>query len=631
MCGIVGVAAVAAWTDRPPLAAMRDAMRHRGPDDEGEWWSPDGRVGLGFRRLSIIDLSPAGHQPMVTGDGELALVFNGEIYNFAELREELVGRGHLFRSRSDTEVILEAYRAWGTACVARLRGMFALALYDVRRGRLLLARDRAGEKPLFYALAGGRLRFASELKALFADAAVPRVMDASALDAYLAFGYVPGEACLLDGVAKLAAGSQATFDLGTGRLETSRYWALPGPPARGPVDETALEEELELLLETSVREQLVADVPVGVLLSGGVDSSLVVAMAARASSTPVRTFTITFPGHGSFNEGPYARLVAEHFGTDHYELIAEPATLDLLPALVHQYDEPIADSSMLPTFLVSRLVRSHCTVALGGDGGDELFGGYTLYQVAMAQQALRRWIPGLLRQAVGKAGGWLPVGLLGRTYLQTLALDPLEAVARTGLYFDRPTRTAVCPLVRGLALSARGESYRVHSAAGVDTTLQRLTRADFSSYLCDDILVKVDRASMLSSLEVRAPFLDQRIIEFAFGRVPDDLRTTLRGRKILLRRLARRLLPPALDINRKQGFSIPLAAWFRGDWGRYLREVLRGAPPELLNGVAVDRLFSGQRRGLNNGQRLFALAMLELWRREYGIEVPDIHTAAVGG
>lgn len=623
MCGIVGAVSVATWAERPPLAAMRDAMRHRGPDDEGEWWSPDGRVGLGFRRLSIIDLSPAGHQPMVTGDGGVVVVFNGEIYNFAELREDLMGRGHLFGSRSDTEVILEAYRAWGTACVARLRGMFALALYDVRRGRLLLARDRAGEKPLFYTLAGGRLRFASELKALLVDAAVPRVMDAAALDAYLAFGYVPGEACLLEGVAKLAAGSQATFDLGTGRFEISRYWALPEPPAKGPADETALEEELDMLLEASVREQLVADVPVGVLLSGGVDSSLVVAMAARASAAPVRTFTITFPGHGSYDEGPHARLVAQHFGTEHHELVAEPATLDLLPALVHQYDEPIADSSMLPTFLVSRLVRSHCTVALGGDGGDELFGGYTLYQVVMAQQQLGRLIPKSVRRLVGAAARRFPVGFRGRTYVQAIALDPLDAVAQTGIYFDESTRAAICPLLRGAGLRAPGESYRAHVAAGVEGTLQRLTRADFYSYLCDDILVKVDRASMLSSLEVRAPFLDQRVIEFAFGRVPDRLRATLWERKILLRRLAKRLLPSALDIDRKQGFSIPLAVWFRGDWGRYIESVLRGAPSALLDATAVDRLFAGQRRGLNNGQRLFALAMLELWRSEYGIDLPD--------
>jgi len=630
MCGIVGVASVRGWLEPPLLAAMRDAMRHRGPDDAGEWWSRDRRVGLGHRRLSILDLSPAGHQPMVACDGELALVLNGEIYNFSVLRAELSALGHQFRSQSDTEVILEAYRAWGPACIERLRGMFAFGLCDTRQRRLILARDRAGEKPLFYAAAGGQLRFASELKALLVDPSQPRVLNVASLDAYLAFGYVPGESCLIEGIAKLAPGCVATFDLETGHLATSRYWALPRPPSGPRPDEGELLKELELLLEASVREQLVADVPVGVLLSGGVDSSLVVAMAARASSTPVRTFTITFPGHGSLNEGPYARLVAEHFGTDHHELIAEPASLDLLPALVHQYDEPIADSSMLPTFLVSRLVRSRCTVALGGDGGDELFGGYTLYQVAMAQRALSRWLPGLLRQAIGKAAGWLPVGFRGRTYLQTLGLDSLEAVAQTGLYFDQSTRAALCPLVRGPGSQGRGESYRRFAATGVDTTVQRLTRADFASYLCDDILVKVDRASMLSSLEVRAPFLDQRIIEFAFGRVPDDLRTTLRGRKILLRRLARRLLPPALDIDRKQGFSIPLAAWFRGDWGRYLQEVLRGAPPELLNGAAVDRLISGQRRGLNNGQRLFSLVMLELWRREYGIEIPNVHAAAVG-
>ncbi len=630
MCGIVGVIATEPFKTRPPLAAMRDAMRHRGPDDAGEWWSVDGRVGLAHRRLSILDLSPLGHQPMVSDDAQLSIVFNGEIYNFAEIRTELEAKGHSFRSHSDTEVILAAYQAWGDACIARLRGMFALALYDVRQQRVLLARDRAGEKPFFYRHAHGHLRFASELKALLADPLVPRVLDAAALDAYLAFGYVPGEQCLVAGVRKLAAGSLAVFDIARGTLTSRTYWTLPAPPSEARVDEHELVERLETLLEASVREQLVADVPVGVLLSGGIDSSLVVAMAARVSSAPVRTFTITFPGHGVFDEGPYAQMVAKHFGTAHVELVAEPASIDLLPALVHQYDEPIADSSMLPTFLVSRLIRPHCTVALGGDGGDELFGGYHLYQVILAQQALRRRIPGILRRPLSAAAHRLPVGFRGRTYVQALSLDPITAIAQTGLYFDGATRARVSPLLARAGVTAPAEAFRSRVAAGVAGTLQQLTRADFASYMCDDILVKVDRASMLASLEVRAPFLDQRIIEFAFGSVPAHLRTSLHERKILPRRLAKRVLPATLDINRKRGFSIPLAEWFRGAWGTYIEGVLMSAPPALLDRAVIAELFAGQRRGLNNGQRLFALAMLELWRREYEIELPEPQVAAVG-
>ncbi len=623
MCGIVGVAATKAWEPRPPLPAMRDALRHRGPDDAGEWWSADGRVGFGHRRLAILDLSAAGHQPMLSADGALALTFNGEIYNFAELRAELTERGVRFRGHSDTEVVLAAYQAWGLDCLDRLRGMFAFALYDLAERRLVLARDRAGEKPLFYRLAGGRLHFASELKALFADPALPRVLDPGALDAYLAFGYVPGSACLVDGMAKLAPGSVLTFDLESGRSSVNRYWALPAPPtaAASPDD---LAAELEGLLATAVSEQLVADVPVGVLLSGGIDSSLVVALAARASRRPVRTFTISFPGHGAFDEAPYARLVADHFGTEHHELVAESASLDLLPALVHQYDEPIADSSMLPTFLVSRLIRPHCTVALGGDGGDELFGGYHLYQVGLAQDRVRRWLPSPVRHLIGRSAAQLPVGFRGRTYLQTVGLDPLEAVARSGLYLDAATRRRLSPLLAAARPDAPGERYRARAAAAVGGTLQRLTRADFASYLPDDILVKVDRASMLASLEVRAPFLDRRIVEFAFGRVPDRYRASVRHRKILPRLLAERVLPPTLDLSRKRGFSIPLAAWLRGEWGARITDALRAAPSALFAPAGVERLLEGQRRGLHNGQRLFALAFLALWREEHRIELPEV-------
>lgn len=605
-------------------------MRHRGPDDAGEWWSNDGRVGLAHRRLSILDLSPLGHQPMLSDDGRLAIIFNGEIYNFAELKVALEARGHRFKSHSDTEVILAAYREYGRDCIRMLRGMFAIALLDVEQQTLLLARDRAGEKPFFYSLHQGRLRFASELKALFADPDVPRVMDERALDAYLAFGYVPGEQCIIAGVKKLAPGTMATFSLKTGTLDTSRYWELPAPPASENVDEEELVNRLDALFEASVREQLVADVPVGVLLSGGIDSSLVVAMAARVSSRPVRTFTIAFPGHGVFDEGPYAKIVADHFGTEHHELVAEPASLDLLPELVHQYDEPLADSSMLPTFLVSRLIRPLCTVALGGDGGDELFGGYHLYQIMLAQQAVRRRIPGLLRRPLSAAAHRLPVGFRGRTYAQSIALDPLAAVAQTGLYFDERTRARISPMVRGKNINAPAESLRMALASGVDDTLQQLTRADFSSYMCDDILVKVDRASMLASLEVRAPFLDQRIIEFAFGSVPVHMRASVRERKILPRRLAKRLLPPALDLNRKRGFSIPIAEWFRGDWGRQMESVLYEAPKTLFDRQVVAGLFDGQRKGRHNGSRLFALAMLELWRREYNIDLPDMPPLKVG-
>ena len=367
MCGIVGIASNAPQTQRSWLAIGRDAMTHRGPDDAGEWWSAEGRVGLAQRRLSIIDLSPAGHQPMHDASGLLSIVYNGEIYNFADLRDELIAKGYSFKSHSDTEVILAAYREWGTDCLQRFNGMFAFALHDARQQIMFLARDRAGEKPLFYHQANGVLRFASELKALLVDTDLPRRIEPEALDCYLAMGYVPGERCMLQGFSKLPPAHALVFALQTGQSRLWRYWQLPElVTAQSPQDEMALLDELETLLEDAVRRQMVADVPVGVLLSGGVDSSLITAMAVRASSK-VQTFTIGFPGHGKLDETEHARLIARHFGTRHTELMAEEATADLLPRLARQFDEPMADSSMIPTFLVSQLVRQHCTVALGGE------------------------------------------------------------------------------------------------------------------------------------------------------------------------------------------------------------------------------------------------------------------------
>ena len=623
MCGIIGIASQTPISDIGWLAAGRDAMRHRGPDDAGEWWSADGRIGLGHRRLAIIDLSPAGHQPMQDASGELCIVFNGEIYNFADLRRELAAKGHALRSHSDTEVILAAYREWGTDCLSRLNGMFAFALYDGRQRQLFMARDRAGEKPLFYALANGALRFASELKGLMADPSLIRRIDPVALDCYLAMGFVPGERCMLQGVKKLPPAHALVFDLNNGQSRLWCYWHLPELDASAAVDqadEIALLDELEALLENAVYRQLVADVPVGVLLSGGVDSSLVTAMAVRATPK-VKTFTIRFPGYGQYDETEHARLIARHFGTEHVELDAGESTVDLLPLLARQFDEPVVDSSMIPTYLVSRLVREHCTVALGGDGGDELFGGYGHYsRLLWMQQKLRR-IPRNLRLPVAKAAeALLPVGFKGRNWLQGLEADLQGGLPLIASYFDRSTRRRLMAGQGAWELVA--ERIREQRIPKSTNLLQRATRMDFENYLAEDILVKVDRASMLSSLEVRAPLLDYRLTEFAFGRVPAHLKATATSRKVLLKKLTARILPPEFDQHRKQGFSIPLASWLQsGPWQAFFREVLLGSDNTLFSHKVVGKLLAGQTRGRANSERLFALVLFELWRREYQISM----------
>lgn len=624
MCGILGV--VSRQRDLNPdlLHAMRDTMRHRGPDGAGLWISVERDAALANRRLAIIDLSPAGRQPMSDHTGRLWVTFNGEIYNYLDLRKELQKRGHTFRTASDTEVILEAYRAWGTDCLSRLNGMFAFGLYDSAVRRLFLARDRAGEKPLYYRRVPGELAFASELKALMADPAFRCELDLHALEYYLTFGYVPGERCILKGVSKLSAGHAMTYDMNSDVLRVWRYWQLPEPPRRACESPDELIEELETLLGDSVRRQLIADVPVGILLSGGTDSGLVTAMAARVSSKPVKTFTISFPGYGVYDESLYARLVAKHFGTQHTELAAEPTTLEILPQLARQYDEPMADSSMVPMYLVSRLVRQHATVALGGDGGDELFGGYLHYSRIQWQERVRRLVPSPLRELVRTgAGRVLPTGLKGRNYIIGLMSDLADSISNVNVFFDHVSRFR---LLSALA-PADGwsndppEAYKAAFCQAGYTPVQQATRVDFQTTLVDAYLVKVDRASMLASLEVRAPWLDHLIIEFAFGRVPDALKATDRERKILSRRLAKRLLPSEIDLSRKQGFSIPLETWLKGEWGRYVEEILFEADSVLFNRREIQALIAGQRRGYSNTNRLFALTMFELWRREYRVAV----------
>ena len=618
MCGIVGIVSNTPQAQRAWLAIGRDAMTHRGPDDAGEWWSGDGRVGLAQRRLAIIDLSPAGHQPMLDASGTLSIVFNGEIYNFADLRDELVVKGHSFRSHSDTEVILAAYREWGTECLARFNGMFAFALFDARQHTVFLARDRAGEKPLFYHQANGVLRFASELKALLADPALTRRIDPVALDCYLAMGYVPGDRCMLQGFNKLPPAHALLFDLQTGQAKIWRYWQLPELAMGQDISkEAALLDELEVLLEDAVRRQMVADVPVGVLLSGGVDSSLITAMAVRASSQ-VQTFTIGFPGHGVLDETEHARLIARHFGTRHTELMAEDATANLLPRLARQFDEPMVDSSMIPTFLVSQLVRQHCTVALGGDGGDELFGGYGHYSRLQRMQKNLGVIPRPLRNGIALAAEkLLPVDVKGRNWLQGLGVDLDNGLPLIASCFDATTRGRLLATQSGWHAQAE-DVLRSRIPVHPDL-LQRATRMDFSNYLAEDILVKVDRASMLNSLELRAPLLDYRLIEFAFGKVPSHLKATTQDKKIFLKRLSARVLPPEFDRQRKQGFSIPLGEWLKGGAFRVLFDEVLRDPECSFDAGSVDSLLRGQDRGRSNSERLFALVLFELWRREYRV------------
>ena len=590
-------------------------MMHRGPDDSGSWWSAAGHVGLAQRRLAIIDLSPGGHQPMHYRSNRLSVVFNGEIYNYLDLRDQLKAKGHQFSTQSDTEVLLAAYAEWGTDCLAHLNGMFALALYDDEKKLLFLARDRAGEKPLFYAATADQIRFASELKGLMADPAFPRQLDPTALDCYLMMGYVPGEHCILKGANKLPPAHALTFSTESGALKVWRYWSVPAEPAVDNHDDEALVEELETLLADAVRRQLIADVPVGVLLSGGVDSSLVTAMAARSSSR-VKTFTVSLPGHEKWDEARFARLVAKAFGTEHIELEASGAGPDILNMLARQYDEPVFESSMVPTFLVSRLVRQHCTVALGGDAGDELFGGYEQHRRLLLLQSAFGKVPLPIRKLAAVTGNaMLPTGFRGRNWIAALGTNFKTELPPVAGHFVASERRALM----GANWATPADAILRARVPQTADLLQRGTRMDFQNYLPEDILVKVDRASMLASLEMRAPFLDYRIAEFAFGKVPSRLKTSPTERKILLKRLCKKVLPAEFDADRKQGFSIPLPEWLMGGpWRTFFSEVLLDSNC-MFDKRVVKSLIEGHGGRRNNAERLFGLTIFELWRRAYGI------------
>jgi len=623
MCGIVGQSFQEGRCNPEVLRAMRDSMAHRGPDDAGEWYSPDFRVGVAHRRLAIIDLSVRGRQPMCDESGKVVIVFNGEIYNFLDLRRRLEKMGHLFRSMSDTEVILEAYREWGTDCLRKLNGMFAFCIYDDCKRIFFLARDRAGEKPLYYRVSDQQFSFASELKALMADPGTQRKLNLEAVNYYLAYGYVPCPMSILQGVEKLPQAHAMVYDIDKGSPRRWKYWDLPESVVNNNASIENLCDEFESLLRDSIRRQMVSDVPLGVLLSGGCDSSLVTALASEVSLKPLRTFTVSFPGHTKYDEAPFARIVADHFGTEHTEIVANETSADVMEELAAQFDEPLADHAMIPTYLISKAIRQHATVALSGDGGDELFGGYPHYASLLRLERFRRFVPSPIRSLVGKcAPRLMPVGTRYRNHAIGFRKGFRESVAHINLYFSEHDRQQLLnqEIVNAMDIGLP-ERERVRHCLDRHSPLRQAMQADFMTTLGDGYLVKVDRASMLASLEVRAPFLDYRIIEFAFARLPDQFKVSTHRRKIILQRLAKGLLPAAYDVTRKQGFTMPLRHWFKGDWGKYMEDVLIHADGEILDKKYINCLLSTQKRGFSNANRIFALTMFELWCREYQIGI----------
>jgi asparagine synthase (glutamine-hydrolysing) len=625
MCGFTGAYARDGGeaVSRDALVRMTGSLRHRGPDGEGYFL--DRGVALGHRRLTIIDLA-TGDQPKARADGSVVLVFNGEIYNYRELRKELEGLGRAFRTQSDTEVILEAYATWGEECVTRLRGMFAFALWDRARRSILLARDRVGIKPLYYSWDGNRLLFGSEIKSILAEGSVARDIDPAALDEYLTYLYVPAPRSIFRAIRKLRPGHiLVVSDRG---LEEREYWDLVFEPKPWSSEEACAEELLETVRE-SVRVHLVSDVPLGAFLSGGIDSSAVVGLMAGLMNEPVKTASIGFEESG-FDELPWARQVAERFRTDRYERVVRPRAAEIMDTLAWHYDEPFADSSMIPTYYVSQAARDRVTVALSGDGGDENFAGYRRYRFDVFENRVRSAVsPALLRplarmssQIYPKAD-WLPRIFRAKTTLQNLSLSPERAYAHTMSWFTPDMKRHLYgeALRRELNGHDPFDALAPHfeRSRGWDP-LSRIQYVDIKSYLVDDILTKVDRASMAHSLEVRVPLLDHVVMEYAAG-IPACWKLQGGEGKHIFKKALRPVLPDEVLYRPKMGFTIPLARWLRQDLRpMFEASVLR--QNSFLSGMfdpaPIRRWWGEHQRGQrDHSNPLYALLVLEAWGRRH--------------
>jgi asparagine synthase (glutamine-hydrolysing) len=637
MCGIAGLMlSHAGPKDKlaARAAAMNAALAHRGPDGEGVWTEAEAGVALAQRRLAIVDLSPTGAQPMLSASGRLTMTYNGEIYNFRELRRELEAQGVLFRGSSDSEVLLEAWDRWGgAATLGRLNGMFAIAMFDRSARTLTLARDRLGIKPLLWRTSAEGVFFASELRGLLADPACPRQIDAAAAAAFLRHGYVPAPWTILAGVSKLEPGTELIFRQGGGEPARRRFWSpldavLAGQasPSRQGWDE--LVAEGEALIADAVERQMVADVPLGAFLSGGIDSSLVAALMQRASSARIDTFTIGF-AEKAWDESPHAEAVARRLGTRHHTLMTNGrAALDIAADMPAVYDEPFADSSQIPTTLLCRQVRRHVTVALSGDGGDEAFAGYVRYGWGLGLARLQARTPAWTRRMAALAVEAVPAAALeaaarlGGTEGSHAGHKAKRAarIAASAEFVDgyrRFVEIADRPPMRGGG-EHRPLAYDPATTSGVGDVLSRMQAIDALSYLPDDILTKTDRASMSVGLEVRVPLLDHRVWEWSQTLHPSLRHGNGRG-KALLRAILARHVPPALTERPKAGFAVPLATWLRGDLRSFAEELL--APASLESGGAVDAAEAGRLWREHLGGRhdhapaLWAVLMLEGWRR----------------
>ncbi len=627
MCGICGELIFGGTrpVSAAVLRAMRDRLVHRGPDSDGLYVSPEGTVGLGFRRLRIIDLSPAANQPMPNEDGAVQLVFNGEIYNYLPLRERLLAAGHQFRSHSDTEVIAHLYEEVGDRFVEELDGMFAIAIWDARKRSLVLARDRVGKKPLFVYRDGARVAFASEIKAFLAHPDIELSVNETAMPSYLMHGYVPGSATWYRDVTEVEPGTIVAVEF-NGRVTAKPYWRLQYPNASAQdttvKNRQAAVERVRELVTNAVRRRLMSDVPLGAFLSGGIDSTVVVGLMAQLTGRPVKTFSIGFEGSPAYDETAHAREVANHFGTEHTEFRVTPSALGLIDTLLWHYDGAFGDSSAIPTYIVSQLTRPHVTVALTGDGGDEVFAGYLRFHATLAADRLPRPTGALLLALLAPLPAppnerhWLA---RARRFARHMNLPRLERLTRWNSFFSEDLETLLTPAFRETLPRVDPLQYLRRDLDDLRrlSPLSQLLLANARTYLPGDLLVKTDRMTMAVSLEARAPFLDRELMEYV-ATLPDHWKLSAGGStKVILREAFRDLIPDAINRRGKMGFGVPLDHWFRGELRGYVRDTLLSPGARChtyLDRGALDRIVADHESGARNlGQQLWALVTLERW------------------
>lgn len=612
MCGILGKISLSEKIDSNPMKRALDLMIHRGPDADGVWMNPSENIWFGHRRLSILDLSELGTQPMVSFDGKFVIVFNGEIYNFKSIKNDLRTKGYEFRSESDTEVLLNAWHCWKEETLQKIDGMFAFSILDTVNNSIVLARDRMGEKPLYYQQTKNGFVFASELKSILSINGPDRQLNHLALDCLLGFGYIPNDLCIVEGVKKLPQASYLTYNIGEDNPVVKTYWTYP-LPIKNLTQEQLLIDKLDMLLGNSVRSEMIADVPVGVMLSGGLDSSLITAYAAEADRD-IYTFTVGFEGYGGADERHFARQVAQWFGTRHRELNVTGVDPEVMSLLAAQCCEPSTDPAIIPGYLIYKAASEHCKVVMGGDGGDEIFGGYDRYEIWMNLKKKYDNIPSSIRLLIANnAEKMLPIGFKGRHYLMQIDTDFESSIPLKDNLFTVKERRILLPNSWEISKTDNVKNSMVNQDIAF---FERAIRYDMKGFLPDNILTKVDRSSMLSSIEVRSPFLSKEILEFSLG----EINTEMKQRKKILRQLARKKLPDFFNFQRKKGFVPPLEFWIKEKkWQEFIYDNLFHSE-SIFNKKMLHNFMKGEGNNYFNKRRLFSLLMAQLWMQHNNIK-----------